>query len=115
MGRGLRAAITTCAVLGTAAGLPGAQAGTPTLLCQRDEVLRIVDRTVRRWNIYNRIVDGSAVETPTAVSNAVICHVTMTSVAYELTPGGWLPRHLKELRRFNVQVVGNRLFVQVPL
>ncbi|WP_458094222.1 hypothetical protein [Roseomonas sp. WA12] len=114
MQRQMRAAIAACAVLGTVAIGPEVRAGTPTLLCQRDEVLRIVDRTVRRWNLYNRIVDGSAVETPTTVSNAVICHATMTSVAYELTPEGWLPRPVQELRRFDVQVVGNRLFVQVP-
>lgn len=86
----------------------------PALLCQRDEVLRIVDRTVRSWNVYNRMIEGSAVETPTGGANVVICHATMTSVAYEATPEGWIPRSYQELRRYDVQVVGNRLFVQVP-
>lgn len=92
-----------------------ARAGTmPTLLCQREEVLRVVERTVRGWSVYNRMVGGTALETPTAAANAVICHATMTGVAYEPTPGGWVPRSYQETRRYDVQVVGNRIFVQVP-
>lgn len=86
----------------------------PTLLCQREEVLQIVERTVRAWNVYNRMVDGTALETPTAVANAVICHATMMGIAYEPIPGGWVPRPYQENRRYDVQVVGNRVFVQVP-
>lgn len=99
-----------------AAGLgTAACAGTaPTLLCQREEVLRIVDRTVRGWNVYNRMVDGTALETPTGAANAVICHATMTGVGYEATAEGWVARPHQELRRYDVQVVGNRVFVQVP-
>lgn len=115
MGHWNRGAITALLVMGAAGGgLPPARADAmPPLLCQRDEVLRIVDRTVKGWNLYNRILDGTAVETPTTVANAVICHATMRSVVYEATPEGWVPRRAEVLRRYDVQVVGNRLFVQV--
>ncbi|MBP0494945.1 hypothetical protein [Roseomonas indoligenes] len=114
MRSGLRTAILAImgATAGNLAAAPEASA-TPSLLCGRDEVIRIVARTVRQWNQYNRIVDGSAVEAPTDRANAVICYATMTSVGYELTPEGWIPRRHEELRRYDVQVLANRLYVQV--
>jgi len=96
------------------AAIPDASAGTPPPLCQRDEVLRIVDRTVRGWNLYNRMVQGTEVEIPTGFANSVICHATMTSIVYEQTSRGWVTRPSQETRRYDVQVVANRLFVQVP-
>lgn len=107
-------AIAALAAWGAVPAAPARADILPTLLCGRDDVLRIVERTVRGWNAYNRIEGEGAVETPTAVPNSVICHATMTSVAYELTPAGWIPRTSRDLRRYDVQIVGNRLFVQVP-
>lgn len=107
--------ILAVAILGIAAGSPLAVRADalPALLCQRDEVLRIVDRTVRSWNLYNRILYGTVIESPTTMANAVVCHATMQSVAYEATLEGWVPRVSEGPRRYDVQVLGNRLFVQV--
>lgn len=112
MRKHLRAGAVLPVFLGMTAGLsPAAQAGT-VLLCERPEVLRIFDRTVREWNIYNRVVEGSVREAPTPVANAVTCDVTVSTVGYVPTPAGWAPRTAYETRRFAVQVTGRRVLVR---
>ena len=86
----------------------------PTLLCRRPEVVDEVARTVRQWNAYNTVDAASVTETPTAFANAVICHAAIDGVGYVRTAEGWAPRRTREIRRYDVQVAGNRFTVQVP-
>lgn len=105
----------TCAPLCTLAALLAALGCTqPQPLCQRAEVLQEVGRVVRTWNTYNAIDEYSVNEAPTGSGNSVVCHVAMTSLAYVPTGTGWQPTPYRESRRYDVQVVGNRFFVQVP-
>ena len=85
----------------------------PTPLCQRPEVLQEVARTLRARNVYNTIDENSVMEVPTDRANAVICQITMTGTAYEPVPAGWQTHRVQEIRRYDVQVTGNRFFVQV--
>ena len=85
----------------------------PALLCQRPEVLQEVARTLRQWNLYNTIDENSVTEAPTDRANAVICQITMTGTGYEAIPSGWRTRRFEEVRRYDVQVAGNRFFIQV--
>lgn len=101
------------AVLGALAPLSGCAPDLP-LLCGREEVIRIVDRTVRGWNAYNRILADTAAEAPTTAADSVVCHATMATIGYERMPEGWVARPVQEVRRYDVQIVRNRLFVQVP-
>lgn len=86
----------------------------PSLLCTRPEVLQEVGRTVRQWNTYNTIDEVGIEEAPTGRANAVVCHTTMRSIGYQQFPTGWRAVPTRERRRFDVQVVGHRFFVQVP-
>lgn len=94
--------------------LSGPALAEQSLLCTRPEVLQEVGRTVRQWNTYNTIDDVGVQEAPTDRANAVVCHATMRSIAYQQIPGGWRPIATEERRRFDVQVQGNRFVVQVP-
>lgn len=97
-------------------GLAGAGAAWADvgLLCARPEVLQEVGRTVKQWNIYNEIVESSVQEQPTTRANAVVCHVTLRSLGYVPSPSGPRPVPVDQLQRFDLQVIGNRFFVQVP-
>ncbi len=118
MPRRTRPALATLAALAPLVAplvvAPAAAAGMPALLCERDEVLRIVERTVRGWNRYNRILEDTVGEGPTTAANAVTCEITVTGIGYVLTDGGWVPRPTAERRRYEVRIIANRLHVQVP-
>lgn len=85
----------------------------PSPLCQRPEVLQEVGRTVRQWNNYNAIDETTVQEAPTEYANAVVCHAVLVTVTYVETTRGWVRQPFRELRRYDVQVRGNRFFVQV--
>ena len=85
----------------------------PSPLCQRPEVLQEVKRTVRQWNHYNTVEETTVQEAPTEYANAVVCHAVVVTVAYVETTRGWERQPFRELRRYDVQIRNNRVFVQV--
>ena len=94
--------------------LAGGAHAEPTPLCQRPEVLQEVARTVRQWDVYNQLEEYSVTEQPTTRANAVVCHAVIRSVGYVWGGQAWEPRPSRVIRRYDVQVEGNRFVVQVP-
>ncbi len=85
----------------------------PTPLCERPEVLQEVARRIKAWNVYNAIDESTVAEAPTTRPNAVMCQAVVTSLSYVSTPAGWETRPSRALHRYEVQVTGNRFFVQI--
>ena len=105
-----RRALTGLALL---SGVAGPSCAPQTPICERPEVLQEVGRVVRQWNIYNELDEATAREAPTTVANAVVCTATLITRGYDPTASGWQSQPLAEPLRYDVQVNGNRFYVQV--
>ena len=91
-----------------------AACGGPELLCRRPEVLQEVGRILEARNVYNQIDDATIREAPTTQANAVVCHAAVSSIGYAPTKTGWQPWHVRSEHRYDVQVAGAVVYVQVP-
>ena len=100
------------ALLALSATLAGC--GGPELLCRRPEVLQQVQSIIEARNTYNEIDDSTIREAPTTRANAVVCHAAISTIGYVPTETGWQPWHIRAERRYDVQVEGALVHVQVP-